>query len=1148
VTDRASPASAPQGDAVRAWSDRVVIPTYPVIPPERCPIFVERRVYQGSSGRVYPNPVIERVSDQKVDRAYDAVHLENQYIRLMILPEIGGRIHVGQDVTNGYDFFYRQRVIKPALVGLLGPWISGGVEFNWPQHHRPSTFMPVDWAIEEAEDGSRTVWLSEHEPMGRMKGSVGVTLHPGRSLVEVRARLYNRTPFVQTFLWWANVAVRVHDQYEVFFPQDVWHVADHAKRAMATFPIARHPYYGVDYGQGPGGGTDIRWYRNIPVPTSYMAMGSHHDFFGGYDHAAEAGLVHVADHRIAPGKKLWTWGDHEFGHAWDRNLTDEDGPYVELMAGVYTDNQPDFSFLQPYETRTFVERWYPIQRIGPPTLANDDVAVRLGVDAGRGRVGVAVTGLFPGAIVRLERASELLIERRADLAPDAPLLFEVSLPSGTVAAELRLRVTASDGRALVDHVPETPDPGPLPAPASEPPVPADIATVEELYLTGLHLEQYRHATRSPEPYWREALRRDPADARTHTALGAWCLRRGEPALAERHLRAAIARLTRRNPNPGDGEPFYLLGVAFRLLGRDDEARDAFFKATWNQAWASAGHHAIAELDATRREWGAVMEHAGQALRTNADDLKARDLRAAALRHLGRPEQALEEAEATLALDRLDLWAAFERAWASRALGLEVPDPAVGDLQTHLDVGLDLAAAGLWNDAIAVVEAAAGSERGAQVDPLALYHLAWLHARAGDAYAAAQIRQQARHLPSGLSFAGRLEEIAILQSAIDADPADPRARYHLGNLLYDRRRYDEAIACWERAAVLDPEFPTTWRNLGIGYANVRGRGGPAERAYRRAFAADPTDGRVLYEWDQLEKRRGRSARGRLARLEVHRDLVVGRDDLAVELATLYNDLGRHADALAFLASRRFHPWEGGEGLVSGQYVRAHLRIAQAALRERRPAEARDHVAAAMRYPENLGEGKHLLTPEHDLYFHLGLALEALGDVPGALRALERAADPRTSHDPTTVPVPQLSEASYWRARALERLGDRDGAGRILRDLRAAARRQAREEVRIDYFATSLPTFLLFEDDLERRNRTACRYLEGLAELGLGRLTSAARAFEEVVALDPGHSGGRWGLREIQERAPATRRGQRHAGPVGNRRERPGSFVEPAGGAG
>src|SRR5215217_4415514 len=184
---------------VAAWHEPVVIRTYPELPPDANPMFLERRVYQGSSSRVYPNAFTDRGSDEAVDRAWQAVHLENEYVRLMILPEIGGRIHVGQDLTNGYDFFYRQNVIKPALVGLLGPWISGGVEFNWPQHHRPSTFMPVDWSIEEHADGSVTAWCSEHEPMNRMKGMHGVTLHPGSSVVEVRVRLFNRTPYPQTF-------------------------------------------------------------------------------------------------------------------------------------------------------------------------------------------------------------------------------------------------------------------------------------------------------------------------------------------------------------------------------------------------------------------------------------------------------------------------------------------------------------------------------------------------------------------------------------------------------------------------------------------------------------------------------------------------------------------------------------------------------------------------------------------------------------------------------------------------------------------------------------------------------------------------------------------------------------------------------------
>src|ERR1700737_4220441 len=151
---------------VRAWHDQVVIPTYPEQPPERSPMFLEKRVYQGSSGRVYPNPVTDRVSDEKVDRAWQAVHLENEYVRLMILPEIGGRIHSGQDVSKRSHFFYRQCGIKRAPVGPLGPWISGGVEFNAPHHHGPSPYTPLAWLIERDANGGQTAWLWEHEPMG----------------------------------------------------------------------------------------------------------------------------------------------------------------------------------------------------------------------------------------------------------------------------------------------------------------------------------------------------------------------------------------------------------------------------------------------------------------------------------------------------------------------------------------------------------------------------------------------------------------------------------------------------------------------------------------------------------------------------------------------------------------------------------------------------------------------------------------------------------------------------------------------------------------------------------------------------------------------------------------------------------------------
>ncbi|RYG43953.1 DUF5107 domain-containing protein, partial [bacterium] len=376
-------------DVVRVRREATVIPTYEPAAPDPNPMFLEKRVYQGSSGRVYPLPFIGRIAEEPVDRAWDAVFIENGLVEIMLLPEIGGRIHAGRDLTNGYDFFYRQSVIKPALVGLTGPWASGGVEFNWPQHHRPSTFMPTDVHVEHGDDGSITVWMGEHEPMDRTKGMHGVCLHPGRSVVELKVRLYNRTPYAQTFLWWSNIGVHVDEGFKSFFPPDAHVVADHAKRALSRYPLCDDHYYGVDYGArgregvpveerpahfvpAHSGGdspeyapNDLSWYANIPVPTSYMCMGTKDEFVGGYDHFKRAGLLHIADRHIAPGKKQWTWGNHEFGYAWDRNLTDSDGPYIELMAGVYTDNQPDFSWIAPGETKTFSQFWYPYQAIGP---------------------------------------------------------------------------------------------------------------------------------------------------------------------------------------------------------------------------------------------------------------------------------------------------------------------------------------------------------------------------------------------------------------------------------------------------------------------------------------------------------------------------------------------------------------------------------------------------------------------------------------------------------------------------------------------------------------------------------------------------------------------------------------------------------------
>lgn len=1075
-------------DPVRCWEEQVVIPTYPVQDADPNPMFLEKRVYQGSSGKVYPNPFTDRVALEKKDRAYRAIFLENEYVQLMILPEIGGRIHAGLDKTNGYDFFYRQHVIKPALVGLLGPWISGGVEFNWPQHHRPSTYMPVHASVEEHADGSRTVWLSEHDPMLRMKGMAGICLRPGQSLVEVKVRLYNRTPLAQTFLWWANVAVRVHEQYQAFFPPDVTFVADHAKRAVSSFPVARNTYYGVDYRPG----TDISWYKNIPVPTSYMVTESKYDFFGGYDHARQAGLVHTSNHYVAPGKKLWTWGNAEFGYAWDRNLTDEDGPYVELMAGAYTDNQPDFSWLQPYETKTFSQYWYPIREIGPAKNANREAAVNLEFDQDTVRVGVAVTRRGSIRVV-LAGNGALLLDEEVDAAPDRPYIKTVA-NDGLAPEKHKLIVRDGDGNDLIAWQPESRAPREVPNPATEPPPPAEIESIEELYLTGLHLEQYRHATRSPEDYWREGLARDPGSAQLNNAIGLLHLRKGEFALAEDHFVRAVRRLTFRNPNPYDGEAFYNLGLARYYQGKNAEAYEAFYKSTWNYAWQSAGNYALACISSGRGDTAAALEQVERSLLTNHDNLKARALKASLLRRGGKKKDALAVIDESLALDRLDLRMMAERFLLSGSSHDRdaLRSSLSGDVQSLLDVSFDLAWAGLPEDAFLLLKAC--GEEGELDYPMVWYALSWLAALLLKPASAGEYLARAEAASTRYCFPARLEEMIVLKSAIARNPSAARAHYYLGNLHYDKRRYDEAIRCWRRAVELDGSFSIPWRNLGIAEFNILHNPRAAERMYESAFGANPEDARLLYEWDQLQKRGDLATPAqRLQRLELYPQLVAYRDDLTVEYVTLLNQAGRYGEALSILMERRFSPWEGGEGLASAQYVYAQRALGMEQLLQGRGREALQFFEAARNYPHNLGEGKHLLTLERDLDYLSGVAAQQRGESDVARKYWHAAA----------APLPEPGWQSWFQVRALTELGEYARAEEVLANLARFAEEKNKAAAKIDYFATSLPNLLLFEDDLEERKRVECELLSALVHDGLGDREAALKRLRDVTTADPNH---------------------------------------------
>jgi tetratricopeptide (TPR) repeat protein len=431
-----------------------------------------------------------------------------------------------------------------------------------------------------------------------------------------------------------------------------------------------------------------------------------------------------------------------------------------------------------------------------------------------------------------------------------------------------------------------------------------------------------------------------------------------------------------------------------------------------------------------------------------------------------------------------------------------------DAQTKLDLALDFARAGFYQGAVDLLatlspSSAAAEEGGGEgLEPLIDYYRAYFLDRLDKKPAAAVARTAAKNASPDYCFPSRLDDIFILQAAIDADPSDARAPYYLGNLYYDRRRHIDAIALWEKSTQLDPTFSIVWRNLGIAYFNIKHDAAAAKNAYERAFAANPDDARLLYELDQLRKRIGESPEHRLAELERHIELVNRRDDLSVELCALYNQVGKHDQAMNILKNRRFQPWEGGEGLVLGQHVRTHLSLGRLALRENDAKKARFLFAAAANCPKNLGEARHLLANQSEIFYWIGVASKADGNPQAAEVYWSAAANARG--DFQEMGVRAFSESTYLSALALRSLGREVESEKLLRDLLDYARKLAKSPAKIDYFATSLPAMLLFDDDLQHRQTIHARFLEAQAHLGLGEKSLAEKSLKEILRDDPNYT--------------------------------------------
>ena len=1048
--------------------ERLVLPTYLEPAAEEMPMFAENRVHQRTSGDPYPNKIVSAVDRvNRIEREYIAVRLENDYVCVMILPELGGRIYSATDKTTGYDFFYKQHVIKPALIGVLGSWISGGVEFNWPFHHRASGYMACDYTVEEYADGSVACHLSEHDPIDRMKGMISVILRPDSKFFETKMRLYNRTATPRSFLWWENAAVPVDENYQIFFPQDVTYVNFHYLKSRMTFPVAGN---GVFNGIPMKEARDISWHKNTREATSYFASASDYDFFGGYDHAKHCGVVHIGDHHISPGKKMFTWAYGQLSKSWENALTDTDGQYAELMAGSYSDNQPDFSWLAPYETKEFSQYWYPISEIGAPTFANLNCAFRVDrVEEGT-TLRLQACRTYENARIKVVDADRVYLDETATLTPDA----SVTLALDEVPAYVSVCIHAQDGSVIAEYTEQKFDEYNMPEPITDMPIAEEMDSAQALYLAGVHVDQYRDPAVKPDAYWVRALERDPRHIPSLIAMARYALGNARNKEARQYAERAIRELTSFTTRPESGEAYYVYAQILEAEEKYKKAYDYYYKASFAADTVAKAMTRVAVLDIRNRAYVEAERHAKWALDYGRKNSLAVSCLVLAMRESGKTDAAKEIAKEHLSSDPFDYLTLFVSGRTDFCSAL-LSDPA----QTCLDLASSLAEMGRYQDAKTLLSLLA-KERPNAMTKMAWYAIAYF-ARLCDEDDAAYL-QRAESTDLGRAYPSRTLEMKILSQYNTEE-----AKLLLGCILYHKRQYASAAELFAAC----PSSYIARRNLAVAYYSHLDRGEEAKQIMLSLTEDRPNDAQLLYETVVLMNKMGADPADKIGLIQSH---PVSREDIAVELAKAYNQNGEYDKAIDVLMARDFVPCEGGEHAIADQYMFAYLCKGFFEMRNENYEKALAYLTEGQTLPQSLGAGIWNHCKYVPLRYHAALCMEKLGRKEEA-EAIYRYISEIEIEYFSNMHLPELP---YYQARALDRLGEHLRARRLMTSYMRLWSRM--ESVTDNGFFATTPFFMPFIEAPRKLRRAKALYFNGLACRYLGKDCEADEKMAESFCLN------------------------------------------------
>lgn len=1061
------------GQDVKAYEGTITMPTYLLNPAEQAPIFERDWSYQRAKRSVYPYPLNDNMTRNREERTYECLYMENEYVELCVIPEFGGRLMYAIDKTNGYDIFYRNTVVKPANVGMTGAWISGGVEWNAFHHHRQTSHIPCDWQIVNNADGSKTIWVGETEFRHRMHWAIGITLHPHKSYIEISGRLANTTQNNNSMLYWSNVSTLVDENYQIVFPQSTEFVTFHCKNWFAHWPVTHEPFNDMDFYSE---GVDASWWKNHYMSNSMFVYDQKGDFVAGYDHGRKAGTMLYGNHNILKGGKFWLWGPNS---EWDTKiLTDDSGHYCELMVGAYSDNQPDYNWSLPYETKQFSQYWYGIRDMGGVKAGNKQASINMDMlSEGKLLVGINATEKLSAVTLRLNKGDQVLYSKTTAVSPSAPFVHTLDIDKNIKEHELTLSLSDSKGHQMLSYTPVLKDVTKELPPIVEPPLlPEQITNTEECYLVGLRNLQFHNPFVDPTDYFLEVLRRDPSDTRANTQMGVYYRIRGEYQKAAEYLRCAIRRQTKDYTRPKDAEAIYNLGLVLKAQGKTEAALDTLYRATWNYSYNSAANTQLAQIYACEGNWAMALDRLNEAIAYNGRNYNALNFKGSVLKKMGKPALAKACFEQVLAEDPINAYALCESSTKEDFQKFMREQP-----ESYLELAIAYWHNGFTAKAIELLK---------EIDSRVAYPTVKLYL--GYLTGNTAYTKEAMELPVGYCAPFRLETIELLQHAKTVVPESSRPYYYLGNLLYNIQP-DNAIAEWEQCVALNSSDDLAYRNLGWAHWLHTKDYNKSAQCYKKAIELNPNATLYLEECDQVLEAMGAPVAERYQILKSHHATAEKRYyplSQEVVLGTYMGDF----DYVLDLLDRCYFPTREGVANFHDNFVDALLYAGKQKEKEGKHQEAIALYQKAFTYPVNhqVFLVDERATHDAQIYYYLGQAHEAIGKTEEAKEYYQKAAEQDFN-------LKGSKDYRYFTGCALRKLGNKKAAKALFRQMIADGKAAVQTQ-HVNFYGAEGTTGLTLDVV-----NSAAYYTQALGYKGLGKSARAKRLLKKVKTLKPDHMG-------------------------------------------